>query len=283
MALPENPSLVDLRDEIDRIDRAMHDLLLDRGKVIETLIRVKQTGVSGSAFRPGREADIMRRVAQRHTGILPLDTVESIWRVIIATFTYVQAPFSVHADTASGDAPMRDTARFHFGFTVPFLTHTGTGDVINSVANSAGDLGIFPVTAGASGGAWWHGLEGRDRPKVIARLPFIERPRHPAGTPVYVIAKPLADAAVRDVVLVSLSMERWHPKLKEVVAGLGATIEGNVGDARGLLLLVALSGDAALNRLSAALGSASVPVLAMAEVGSHANRFEVGSQRLPGS
>ena len=44
-------------------------------------------------------------------------------------------------------------------------------------------------------------LAGAGRPKVIARLPFIERPGHPAGTPVFVISKPLADAAVRDVVL----------------------------------------------------------------------------------
>ena len=41
---------------------------------------------------------MMRRLVQRHKGILPLDTAESIWRVIIATFTHVQAPFSVHAD-----------------------------------------------------------------------------------------------------------------------------------------------------------------------------------------
>jgi chorismate mutase len=275
MSLPDNPTLADLRDEIDRIDRAMHELLLDRGRVIETLIRVKRTGVTGSAFRPGREADIMRRLAERHAGILPLDTVESIWRVIISTFTFVQAPFSVHADTATGDAPMRDTARFHFGFTVPFITHSGTAEIIRSVANSAGDLGIFPVAANTTGGAWWHGLEGAERPKIIARLPFIERPKHPAGTPVYVIAKPLADAAVRDVVLISVSMERWHLRFSQTIAALGATIEGNVGDACGLLLLVAISGDGAIERLAAALKEAKVPVRSMAEVGSHARRFEV--------
>ena len=38
---------------------------------------------------------MMRRLVERHHGILPLDTAESIWRVIIATFTYVQAPFCV--------------------------------------------------------------------------------------------------------------------------------------------------------------------------------------------
>src|SRR5512138_1445811 len=122
---PHTPSLPELRAEIDRIDEAMHRLLMERGEIIDRLIRVKRTAESGSAFRPAREADMMRRLVERHHGILPLDTVESIWRVIIATFTYVQAPFRVHADMSSGDASVRDSVRFHFGFTVPLVSHMG--------------------------------------------------------------------------------------------------------------------------------------------------------------
>src|SRR5206468_9818559 len=124
------PPLVALRREIDRIDEAMHALLMERGEIIDRLIATKQTQETGSAFRPAREADMMRRLVERHKGILPLDTAESIWRVIIATFTWVQAPFSVHADRSAGDALMRDTARFHFGFTVPFVAHMGAAAVV---------------------------------------------------------------------------------------------------------------------------------------------------------
>ena len=95
---PETSALTDLRKEIDRIDEAMHQLLIERGEIIDRLIAVKRSQDSGtSAFRPAREAEMMRRLVKRHKGILPLDTVESIWRVIISTFTFVQAPFSVHA------------------------------------------------------------------------------------------------------------------------------------------------------------------------------------------
>src|SRR5947199_10522679 len=89
------PNLGELRKEIDRIDEAMHRLLMERGEIINRLIAVKKTQESGSAFRPAREADMMRRLVERHHGILPLDTAESIWRVIISTFTHVQAPFAV--------------------------------------------------------------------------------------------------------------------------------------------------------------------------------------------
>src|SRR6185312_15824419 len=134
-------------------------------------------------------------------GLLPLDTVEGIWRVIIGTFTYVQKAYAVHADISGGDGPMRDSARFHFGFTVPFNTHGSAGEVIAAVAASAGDLGMFRSDQGAQAGAWWRPLVDPAAPKIIARLPFIERPGHPAGTPVYVVAKPLAEAAARERVL----------------------------------------------------------------------------------
>src|SRR6266436_873727 len=99
----QTPSLADLRREIDRIDEAMHGLLMERGEIIDRLIAAKQTQETGSAFRPAREAEMMRRLVDRHKGILPLDTAEGIWRVIIATFTYVQAPFSVHADLSRSE------------------------------------------------------------------------------------------------------------------------------------------------------------------------------------
>src|ERR1043166_7692429 len=134
------PSLGDLRKDIDRIDEAMHGLLMERGEIIDRLISVKQTQESGSAFRPAREAEMMRRLVDRHKGILPLDTAEGIWRVIISTFTYVQAPFSVHADLSAGDAAMRDSARFHFGFTVPFVTHMGPSGVVAAGAPSRGAI-----------------------------------------------------------------------------------------------------------------------------------------------
>ena len=105
---------------------------------------------------------------------------------------------------------MRDSARFHFGFTVPYAPRPSAAAVIAAVAGARGDLGIFRLDQGASAGAWWRALAGEASPKVIARLPFIERPDHPAGTPVFVVAKPLAEAAVRDVVLYAARFERWR-------------------------------------------------------------------------
>ena len=50
------PTLADLRREIDRIDEAMHRLLMERGDIIDTLIATKKTVESGSA--PGALATV---------------------------------------------------------------------------------------------------------------------------------------------------------------------------------------------------------------------------------
>jgi chorismate mutase len=267
------PALADLRREIDRIDEAMHRLLMERGEIIATLIRVKKSDETGSAFRPGREAEMMRRLAARHHGLLPLDTAEGIWRVIIGTFTYVQKPYAVHADISGGDAPMRDSARFHFGFTVPFLTHASAAEVIAAVAASAGDLGMFRSDQGAKAGAWWTALAEPSAPKIIARLPFIERPDHPASTPVYVVAKPLAEAAARERVLIAVALERWRAAIPATLAELGAAVISSAATENGLSLLIEGPGDLEPSRLGAVLSAAGLSVIGASEAGSHAERF----------
>src|SRR5436305_4588576 len=269
------PTLADLRREIDRIDEAMHRLLMERGDIIDRLIATKKTAESGSACRPAREADMSGRLVERHHGILPLDTAESIWRVIIATFTYVQAPFSVHADLSAGEAAMRDSARFHFGFTVPFVTHMGAGGVVAAVAASRGDLGLVPAAAAA--GAWWTPLEGDDGPKIIARLPFVERADHPAGLPVFGIARPNPDALVTDVENWSVRVSGWGPAVSRALDSSAEVIAVPEGTFDGAALLVSVP-KGKIDELTSTLVKAGASVRGKALVGSHARRYTVTAE-----
>ena len=267
-------SLAELRREIDRIDSRMHALLIERGEVIDSLIAIKARQGGGSAFRPEREAAMMRALVERHRGLLPLDTVEGIWRIIISTFTYMQAPYAVHVDVSRGDAPMRDSARFHFGFTVPCIPHTSVDGVISAVEAGVGDLGMFAIDPLHGASAWWLRLTPAKAPKVIARLPFVERPDHPAGTPVVVIAKPLVDGGARDVVLESVKVDRWRGAYPEAIAGIGGEIIGNAAEGVGLSLLVARPGDLSDGAAAQTLRAAGGSDVRSREVGSHAQRFD---------
>jgi chorismate mutase len=277
---PEAPSLGDLRKEIDRIDEAMHQLLIERSEIIDRLIAVKRSQDAGSsAFRPAREAEMMRRLVKRHKGISPLDTVESIWRVIISTFTYVQAPFSVHADLSAGDALMRDSARFHFGFTVPFVPHMGAAGVVAAVSTSKGDLGLVPAFDIASAGAWWSALEFDAAPKIIARLPFVERPDHPAALPVFVLSRVAADAMATEAAVWSIRVSGWGAGAAQVLSALADFIAVPDRAFDGAALLVSLPKDASLESITAALVKAGATVRSAALVGSHATRYTVAADK----
>jgi chorismate mutase len=274
----ETPSLVELRREIDRIDETMHGLLMERGEIIDRLISVKQTQESGSAFRPAREAEMMRRLVDRHKGILPLDTVESIWRVIISTFTYVQAPFSLHADLSAGDAAMRDSARFHFGFTVPFVPHMGAASVVAAVSDSKGDLGLVPAFAMAGAGTWWNALEFDAAPKIIARLPFVERADHPAAAPVFVVSRAAADSMVKEVEVWSVRVAGWSTAAAQAVEPLAEAIAVPDRAFDGAALLISVPQGGTIDRVTDALVKSGVSVRAAALVGSHATRYSVSAQ-----
>jgi len=274
----ETPSLTDLRREIDRIDEAMHGLLMERGEIIDRLIAAKQTQETGSAFRPAREAEMMRRLVDRHKGILPLDTAEGIWRVIISTFTYVQAPFSVHADLSAGDAAMRDSARFHFGFTVPFVPHMGAASVVAAVSDSKGDLGLVPAFGMAGAGAWWSALEFDAAPKIIARLPFVERADHPAGVPVFVVSRAAADAMVKEVKVWSVRVAGWSKAATQAIGPLAEVIAVPDRAFDGAALLISVPQGGSIDRVTDTLVKAGASVRATALVGSHATRYRVSAE-----
>jgi len=275
----DKPLLADLRKEIDHIDEEMHKLLMARGEIIDRLIASKSSQETGSAFRPAREAEMMRRLVNRHRGILPLDTAESIWRVIISTFTYVQAPFSVHADLMAGDALMRDSARFHFGFTVPFVAHMGAAGVVAAVSASKGDLGLVPAFAAPSSGAWWSALEFDAAPKIIARLPFVERADHPAALPVFVISRVAADAMVNEASVWSVRVSGWGAKTAQALSTMAdfVAVPDNAFDGAALLVTVPEGKDIAA--INSVFVNAGATVRSSALVGSHATRYRVAPDK----
>jgi chorismate mutase / prephenate dehydratase len=256
-----------IRARIDAIDEAMHGLLIDRASVIAELIEIKGTSKPGAAFRPDREADMMRRIAMRHAGALPLATVEHIWREIITTFTAMQAPFSVVAGPAKDVLAMRDVVRFTFGFAVPVEEARTNASAIATVARSRKAVA---VVAAASKGRWWGGLVGAKAPKIFARLPFIESPDRPADLSAYVVGPPLKQSFVPDFRLLAVTAT---PRVKKAAAALGVSVAGRAsGEA-----LIELPAAVEIGELAAAAG---FPVKSAREVGGFFQPIRLMGERL---
>jgi chorismate mutase len=215
-------TLAALRDRIDDIDARMHRLLMERCSVIEELIHIKGTSRPGAAFRPMREAAMMRQLAQRHRSVLPLAAVEHIWREIITTFTHLQAPFNLAIDTSVDPDRMRDLARFVFGFSVQIIPCAGPDAVVAAVAQN-GKLGLI---ARKARGVWWRALGRPKAPRIMALLPFIQAAQSPVNLPAFVISPPLTDDTPPDLVTHAVTLWGAVQGLEDVDVLASATADG---------------------------------------------------------
>jgi chorismate mutase len=169
------PSLADLRAELDRLDDATHDLLMQRARVVT---QVAALGVQGKKipFRPGREAEIIRRLLARHSGALPRRVLPRLWRELFAATTAMQGNFVITVCEPDPPGGFATLAREHFGMLTPLRVHRSPAQAIAEVSSGAATAAVLPLPAEEepARAAWWTALLHRDEPRihVVARLPF---------------------------------------------------------------------------------------------------------------
>ena len=174
----------------------------------------------------------------------------------------------------------RADARFR---PLPFRLHRAVRRASRRRRRGRGGLGIrraisawcrrSPWPAPAPGG---RALEFDTAPKIIARLPFVERADHPAALPVFAISRAAADAMVTEVATWSIRVSGWGatPAAERRRAGRpsrGARPRLRRRGAAG----VAAAGAAARRRSATALIKSGASVRSAALVGSHATRYTV--------
>lgn len=168
------PDLASLRTEIDRIDDALHDLLMRRADLVAHMAasRVKQ---GGPTFRPGREAVILRRLLERNRGALARPAVVRFWREIIASSLAQQGGFSVATQGEAGvESPLARLARAHFGLLTPLRLHPTPTRVLASLASGEAAVAVLPLPQEGERpeAAWWAQMES-PRLHIVAALPFL--------------------------------------------------------------------------------------------------------------
>ena len=165
-------SLDDLRREIDEIDDALHDLLMRRTEIVKK-VRVAKGDGSGH-IRPGREAQVLRRLVARHRGPFPKPVVARIWRDIIAALTLLQGPLVVAVYAPEGGPDLRTRARDHYGALVALTGYESAMGVLRAVTEGRATIGVLPLPESDDEDPWWRSLasDGESTPRIVARLPF---------------------------------------------------------------------------------------------------------------
>ena len=190
------PDLLTLRARLDELDDKIHDLLIDRAQVVEGVARSGKA----SAFRPGREAAILRRLLARHTGKLPPQTLVRMWRELLAGTTAMQTAVTVAVFDPAPGGTLQALAREHFGFLTPAVVHPSAEAALQEVRTGTASVAVLPFPA-----SWWQTLtNGTPRLYIIGRLPFWGSRRRgvPAGDALVVgAAAPDASGSDRSFVV----------------------------------------------------------------------------------
>src|SRR6201999_144732 len=111
-------------------------------------------------------------------------------------------------------------------------------------------------------------------PKIIARLPFVERADHPAALPVFVVSRVSDSAMVTEVEMWSVRVSGWNAEIARALSPLAEILAVPDTAFDGAALLVSVAG-AGFEKIKLALLKAGASVRSTALVGSHATRYTV--------
>lgn len=141
--------LSQLRSQIDALDREILSQLNARAALARRVGSLKV----GQAYRPEREAEVLRRIQQMNEGPLPDEVVARLFREIMSACLALERPITVAYLGPKGTFSERAAVK-HFGEGAVAQPCASIDEVYRSVESNAADFGVIPVensTEGAVG------------------------------------------------------------------------------------------------------------------------------------
>lgn len=145
----EKEELAKLRDGIDAIDDEVLRLINERAKIAHRIGEIKQ----GNIYRPEREAQVLRRLADSNLGPLSAAAVQRISREIMSACLALEQPLKI-AYLGPAGTYTESAAQKHFGSAPTLNSLASIDDVFRAVESANVDYGVIPVensTEGAVG------------------------------------------------------------------------------------------------------------------------------------
>ncbi len=168
-------TLEELREEIDEIDTELHNLLVRRIKIGQEVAKAKKVS-STFNLRPGREAQILRRLISRNTTPLSAYSIYRIWREILSANLNQQTQINAAVYLPSRD--YHDLAQDYCGSSSKIIEFSMFEEVLDQVTKGLAHIGMVP--------GFWDNLDGRSWDKfaevseenslrVISVVPILKR------------------------------------------------------------------------------------------------------------
>ena len=147
--MDEAEELGKLRERIDALDSEVLRLLSERAQLAHRIGEIKH----GNIYRPEREAQVLRRIADTNLGPLPEGSIRTIFREIMSACLALEQPLRIAYFGPAGTFT-ESAAKKHFGSAPGFTPYLTIDDVFRAVESGNADYGVVPVensTEGAIG------------------------------------------------------------------------------------------------------------------------------------
>ncbi|MCX8087560.1 MAG: prephenate dehydratase [Rhodocyclaceae bacterium] len=142
----EAEALARLREGIDAIDAELLRLLNERARLAQRVGELKR----GNIYRPEREAQVLRRIAELNAGPLPEGAVRTIFREIMSACLALEQPLKIAYFGPAGTFT-ESAAKKHFGSAPVFTPYLTIDDVFRAVEAAQADYGVVPIENSTEG------------------------------------------------------------------------------------------------------------------------------------
>ncbi|MCH5323178.1 MAG: prephenate dehydratase [Helicobacter sp.] len=136
------------RDEIDKIDDALLELLEKRMEIVKRVGKLKMLN-NAPIYHPKREQEIIERLKQK-SAILTQEAIESIYLEIFAVSRNIELPQRV-AYLGPLGSYTHQAAESRFGAMCEYFSHNTITSTLKSVENNRANYAVIPIENNQNG------------------------------------------------------------------------------------------------------------------------------------
>jgi chorismate mutase/prephenate dehydratase len=148
--MSEKNPLLDLRNEIDALDRQIMENISARARCAQSVAEIKEKLGDTAYYKPEREAQVLRAVMERNTGPLDNEDMARLFRQIMSACLALEQQIKVAFLGPEGTFT-QEAALKHFGDSAETVPKAAIDEVFRDVLAGSCNYGVVPVENSTEG------------------------------------------------------------------------------------------------------------------------------------
>lgn len=176
-------TLLVLRQEIDKIDNQIINLLKQRMEVVKEVGELKKNNNEKFFIRSSREADMIKDLINKSENSFPKSAIVAIWRKIIASANMTEQSLKIVIHNPKNLADYSYLVKDYYNYEIPISLNDSVTKIVQEIENHEVQIAVFALPQGEGDFSdkldisenWWINLANNKLGiRVFAKVPFIE-------------------------------------------------------------------------------------------------------------